>query len=95
MIGLVQVVQRSWKEKEKAEQEVIERQFTHFLAGFHPKSVYICHKVNGFWFRLSLRQWSDYRGMASSTLIYRRSKGMSIAEQLGFKKVKITRKRKK
>lgn len=48
------------------------------------RCVYLCYKINGYWFRLNLNQWSKYRKISKGTIYYRNRMKKTSGQILGF-----------
>ncbi len=47
-----------------------------------PQSRYLCHKINGYWFRLSCKMWSGHMHIPESTIWTKLKNGKSVPEVL-------------
>jgi hypothetical protein len=53
----------------------------------------MAYKINGFWFCLTRRNWSEFRGIGYNTLCGRDKAGKTIGQILGFEEYKKYKRR--
>ena len=52
------------------------------------KEMFIAYKLNGYWFYLSMKMWSEFCGIGYNTLYWRVKNGKTPAQILGFELIK-------